>query len=95
MEEKVIPLNQSNIHALRSNVEKRLLQSDMRRKIIGGVSEEDVYAYVETIRQQFRLVEEDLKRQVRELQLSKDELQRDYEAYRQRSLEKKPGFRQP
>ena len=94
MEEKVISLNEGNLHMLRNKVEKKLSHSDMRRKLIGGISEEDVSIYVDSMRQQFRLVEDELRQQFRELQQSKDELRKEYEAYRQRSGEEKAGMQE-
>jgi chromosome segregation ATPase len=89
MEEKADQLNENNFRLIRKNVEKITVQTDMRRKLIGGVSEEDVSKYIESVRQQYHLVEDELKKYIVELQSSKDILQRDFESYRQKSGEQK------
>jgi chromosome segregation ATPase len=89
MEEKVVSLNENNLQTIRNNLEKDLVKSDMRRKLIGGISEEDVTIYIDSIRHQYQQVENELKNLLKESQLSKEDIKKDYEAYRKRTGEEK------
>lgn len=89
MEKKTISLNENNVHVLRNNLEKRLAQSDMRKKLIGGISEEDVSIYVGSIKHQYQLIENELNKQIDELHASKAEMKRDFENFKRISGEDK------
>ena len=84
-----VSLNDNNLNLIRNNAEKLTIQSDLRRKIIGGISEEDVSKYIDNVRQQFQLVEDELKENISEIQASKDEIKREFESYMRRSVEEK------
>lgn len=89
MAEKTISLDENNLNILRDNLEKRLIQSDLRKKFLGGISEEDVTVYVESVKHQFQLIESALNKQIIELQVSNEVMRRDFEEYRQRAGEDK------
>lgn len=61
----------------------------MRKKLIGGISEEDVSIYIESVRHQFQLIENELNRQIIELQASNEKMRRNFEEYRQKAGEDK------
>lgn len=89
MTERAISLDENNLSMLRDNLEKRLIQSDMRKKFLGGISEEDVSVYVGSVKHQFQLIENELNKQIIELQASNEEMRRDFEQYKQKAGEDK------
>lgn len=89
MAERVTSLIDNDLQLIRNSVEKLTIQSDLRRKLIGGISEEDVAKYIDSVRQQFQLNEDELKQNIKVLQSSNDEMRREFDRYSQKFLEEK------
>ncbi|KUG04829.1 chromosome partition protein smc [hydrocarbon metagenome] len=89
MDESLTPHNEDKLRALRNNLEKLSLQSDFRKKVIGGLSEDDVIKYIDGLRQQSQMVEDELSHHIEELQHAKEKLLKEYEQFKQETREEK------
>ncbi len=89
MDDGLAPQNEDKLRALRNNLEKISLQSDFRKKVIGGLSEEDVIKYIDGLRQQSQMVENELSHYIEELESATEKLRKEYEEFRQESREEK------
>ena len=56
-------------------------QKDMRRKVIGGVSEEDVNLFIQNIQGHYDVLEKDLNQRIEELTTSNSKLQTEFDQY--------------
>lgn len=89
MTENTEPLSESKFNQLRTNAEKVTIQSDLRRKLIGGISEEDVEKYINSVKLQFQFNENELLDRYEKLQASKNELASEFDRFRQKKAGEK------
>ncbi|MHB1125840.1 MAG: hypothetical protein ACYC2T_02630 [Bacillota bacterium] len=62
-------------------------QQDIRKKLIGGFSEEDVNAYVNNIYAHFQQIEDEYKQNIEKLDSSNSELINQFDAYKRQTAE--------
>ncbi|MCD8509824.1 MAG: hypothetical protein LRY73_08105 [Bacillus sp. (in: Bacteria)] len=73
-------------------VRKLSMQKDMRRKVIGGISEEDVNLLIQNIQEYFEELEKDYNTKITELTDSKTKLVTEFDQYIQHSKKEKAAL---
>lgn len=81
--------NEEEFDQLRANVEALTIVSELRRQIIGGISEDDVKQCINTIQHHYQGAEKTLLDKVEALELNKRRMTRDFEVYRQETEREK------
>lgn len=82
MGDKVTPAGGDQFRVLRNNYEKATIHSDIRRTIVGGLNEEDVIKYIDSMRHQYQSVEDELNNHLEEMRLAKEKLRHELENYK-------------
>lgn len=80
---------EDSLALLRNKVKEEVVISDFRRKLIGGISEEDVEDYINTVRKQAEYKENKLNDKIEELISSRDQLKVEYNTYVKNAEEEK------
>lgn len=94
MEEGAIALDENHLRVLRKDLEKLAIQSEFRKKFIGGISEEDVNKCINHLFQQFEIIEGELKTQIKELESSVEQLLKEFDTYKRSAEGEKNRLKQ-
>lgn len=89
MGEKIVEKTEDSLALIRNKVKEDVVKSDFRRKLIGGISEDDVEDYINMIQLQFQYKENKLKEQIDELISLKDKLRVEFNTYIEKAEEEK------
>lgn len=81
MENKIYENQEDSVNIIRNKVKEDIVKSDFRRKLIGGISEDDVEDYINMIQLQFQYKENKLNEQIEELISLKDKLRIEFNTY--------------
>jgi chromosome segregation ATPase len=77
------------LNQLRNKVKEEITKSDFKRKLIGGISEEDVESYISAIRMQTEHTVDELNKRIDELVTSRDKLKCEYNIHVESAEEEK------
>mgnify|MGYP001037739237 CR=1 FL=1 len=86
--------NEEDFDQLRANVEAMTIVSDLRRKLIGGISEEDVKKCINAIQHHYQDAEKTLLDRVEYLETSKKKIIKEFEAFKQESEAQKADLQE-
>lgn len=89
MENKIIDSPEDSLSLIRNKVKEDVIKSDFRRKLIGGISEEDVEDYINMMQLQFQYRENKLKEEIDELINLKDKLRVEFNTHIEKTDEEK------
>lgn len=89
MNEKLIESAEDSVAIIRNKVKEDVVKSDFRRKLIGGISEDDVEDYINMIQLQFQYKENKLNEQIEELISLKDKLRIEFNTYIEKAEQEK------
>ncbi|MDF2890912.1 MAG: hypothetical protein K0R80_1279, partial [Clostridia bacterium] len=78
MDNKIMDMMDDGLNQLRNKVKEEITKSDFKRKLIGGISEEDVESYISAIRMQTEHTVDELNKRIDELVTSRDKLKCEY-----------------
>lgn len=87
-------LNEDHLRVLRQDLEKLAMQSEFRKKFIGGISEDDVNKCINNLYHQFDIIEKELKTHIVELESSVDQLLKELDTYKRSAEGDKAKLRQ-
>lgn len=81
MQDKIIESTDESLALIRNKAKEDVVRSDFRKKLIGGISEDDVEDYINMLQLQFQYKENKLNEQIEELISLKDKLRVEFNTY--------------